>query len=1171
MGDIISLLSSETDNIVAPLVRGAQHEEGRRQLLIALGWDLDKLTGYPVQRLADTASVIGEKAAELGRLATTPPTDLAAVEDRLRELGALFTAIRRLDALANAASVRLPQDVLDALGAIGQELVEFLILEYLSSYRPLAHDVARVLTLIDASEDYGANLTPPIGGGNGRPVYRLPAAPPRFRLDRLGEVLVDPVAMLRAEYLRAAELTTSDGARVVASRIYRRIAPLLVAIGAEVTDGTDVPGAAQRDPWRTLAIGFALSPKDPGAKVGALLQLLSDEEGGARLVVTPTGWTDHRVEGRWWAIEIAVSGQVGEFALGRTGVTLPSDATGLTLRTALERFPAANGEPTVIGVPAGTRLELGVVRVGGVLDLTTAEWDAQLEIELRACALAIGATEGDGFLASVLPRNGMRAPFDFGVTWSRSRGLRLKGSASLAVSIPVHVRLGSLNVHMIDLAIAGDNAAVSVTAAATVDVTLGPATASVQGLGIRGVLTFPPKGGNLGAAEGAIASKAPDGVGLSLNAAGVTGGGYLVADHDRGVYSGAVELAFRGVTITGVGLITTSPDEFSLVVLMAARGFPPVQLGFGFLLTGVGGLVAVNRTIAVDEVRAGLASGALDGLLFPTDVAATGPQIVADLQRYFPPRPGQYVIGPMVEVEWGERGVLRAALAVLIEFPAPMRVVLAGRARLTLPSEDAASVDVQLDVLGNADLGARELALDAVLRNSRVGPFTLTGRAVLRASWGSQPAFLLAVGGFHPRFAAPPGLPALRRLTIALGDGDNPRLRLECYLALTSNTAQFGARLDLAVAANIPLLGIFALRATIGFDALFQFDPFRFEVDVSIGVALTWNQRPFLVVYLDVTLSGPRPWHAVGAARFELFGSHTIRFEITVGDAAQVEGGGHTRLLDSLMEEFSRPSSWSSQLPDGETIVTLAEQAAKNADVLVHPLGALTMRQRLAPLDVRVDRIGADRVVDEQRTITIAEAGIGRLSAWTAVRDFFAPAEFQDLSDDEKLSRPSFEELTAGACLAGRAVVGPASWRSSTVQFETHELAADPLDGGLVEVDTRREALDQERVERQLAGAAVAIVEEQPYLGPALDVALVPATYAVVDDRTLSPARDDRGDLAFLSSYTDAEDRRRVVALRDGGLDGHVRRAPATALRVVETPEMFAQSHAPDPPLSAMR
>ena len=58
---------------------------------------------------------------------------------------------------------------------------------------------------------------------------------------------------------------------------------------------------------------------------------------------------------------------------------------------------------------------------------------------------------------------------------------------------------------------------------------------------------------------------------------------------------------------------------FSLVVIIAAEGFPPIQLGFGFTLTGIGGLLGINRTCNEEFLRAGLKNKTLDDVLFPAD------------------------------------------------------------------------------------------------------------------------------------------------------------------------------------------------------------------------------------------------------------------------------------------------------------------------------------------------------------------------------------------------------------------------------------------------------------------------------------------------------------------------------------------------------------------------
>ena len=47
-----------------------------------------------------------------------------------------------------------------------------------------------------------------------------------------------------------------------------------------------------------------------------------------------------------------------------------------------------------------------------------------------------------------------------------------------------------------------------------------------------------------------------------------------------------------------------------------------MQLGLGFMLVGVGGLLGINRTVAVEALRAGLKTGALGAVLSPPDPKA---------------------------------------------------------------------------------------------------------------------------------------------------------------------------------------------------------------------------------------------------------------------------------------------------------------------------------------------------------------------------------------------------------------------------------------------------------------------------------------------------------------------------------------------------------------------
>jgi hypothetical protein len=289
----------------------------------------------------------------------------------------------------------------------------------------------------------------------------------------------------------------------------------------------------------------------------------------------------------------------------------------------------------------------------------------------------------------------------------------------------------------------------------------------------------------------------------------------------------------------------------------------------------------------------------------------------------------------------------------------------------------------------------------------------------------------------HPRFQPPPGFPTLDRIAVALATGDNPRIRLEGYLALTANTAQVGARLEIWARE-----GGVSLEGTVGFDALFHFDPFEFVADVGGRVALRKGGNTLAAVGLDMTLTGPRPWHAWGKAKVEiLFVKYAVHFDARFGRDTPPPMPAPVDVAALLVAAAGDARNWSGELPRGERPLVSLRPAASEA-VLVHPLAELTLRQRVVPLDVTITHFGGTRVAGERRFTITGVSLRGEDVEPTAVTEPFAPAQFFDLSDDEALSRPSFEALRAGARLPappprlGKPIATP-------IAYET--LVLDPL------------------------------------------------------------------------------------------------------------------------------
>src|SRR5262249_7888947 len=129
---------------------------------------------------------------------------------------------------------------------------------------------------------------------------------------------------------------------------------------------------------------------------------------------------------------------------------------------------------------------------------------------------------------------------------------------------------------------------------------------------------------NLGPLNLDLGFKPPTGVGLAVDGGGFKGGGFLRFEPELAQYSGSLELEFRDqLTVKAIGLLNTrlpnGQSGFSLLIVISSE-FTPIQLGFGFKLNGVGGLLGLNRTAKIDRLASGLRDNTLNNILFPTNV-----------------------------------------------------------------------------------------------------------------------------------------------------------------------------------------------------------------------------------------------------------------------------------------------------------------------------------------------------------------------------------------------------------------------------------------------------------------------------------------------------------------------------------------------------------------------
>ena len=246
----------------------------------------------------------------------------------------------------------------------------------------------------------------------------------------------------------------------------------------------------------------------------------------------------------------------------------------------------------------------------------------------------------------------------------------------------------------------------------------------------------------------------------------------------------------------------------------------------------------------------------------------------------------------------------------------------------------------------------------------------------------------------------------MKRLGIALLSGDNPRLMAQAYFAVTSNTVQSGAKVELyAEACGFNIYGY------LGYDLLVQFSPFHFIADIYAGLALRDGDDVLMGIDVHCELSGPQPWNANGDASIDiLFFSVSIGFNVTWGDDAPSLPAQTVDVLSLVVGAANDDRNWRAVLPaDGTQTVTLRQTDPDPGTVLLHPFGALTVSQKIAPLAYAIDRFGNQKPTGDT-TFAMTWAG----GATDDAREEFAVANFTTMSDDQKLSRASFEQLKSG-------------------------------------------------------------------------------------------------------------------------------------------------------------
>ena len=703
----------------------------------------------------------------------------------------------------------------------------------------------------------------------------------------------------------------------------------------------------------------------------------------------------------------------------------------------------------------GTGISMSVKSIGFKLDLAASpSFDFGFGFDIKKLSLSF-AGGGDGFLAKLLPSDPISFDADLGVAYSKQKGFSITGAIGGEITFELNKTISIITLKSVTIRFDGGfnsdgGAFISIKGTVAVGAKLGPLSAVVSGIGVELKLLF---GKAMGDKPGNLSKDVrlepnfvmPTGVGLSLDASVISGGGFLSIENGR--YFGVLQLKIMDFGISVIGLLDTKDASgeplksgYSLLLIVCFN-LPPIQLGFGFVLTGIGGLLALNRTIALEELRSQMRERALGHIMFPTDPVAQAPTIEKSLSKIFPPADGIFVIAPMVQIGWGSpTPLIKVELGLMFELPSFNKIVLIARLRMALPNEEKAVAVINLDALGILQFDEGKFSLDAQLYDSRITELKLSGEMALRLNWKGKKEFLFSMGGYHPAFVAPPGFPKLERMAATLAIGNWFSLRLEAYVAVTSNSFQFGARCDLQATLG-PIKG----KASLYFDTLIYFNPFRLQIDIGASISVSIGSVTLLAISFSGHISGPSPWYISGEASFKILGiGFSFKLEATIGKPAPPEQLDPVDVGSLLLDEVDVPENWSALPPDGYSALImrgLSEDEETHREVVVHPMGSLQFNQKVVPLGVDLEKFG-DAPIGSGKKFFINEVRLGGSDGVApaqtdALTEDFAPAQFFNFTETEKLKSPSFEEYESGFRVCFEGLDYEDSSRETDFEYET--------------------------------------------------------------------------------------------------------------------------------------
>lgn len=553
-------------------------------------------------------------------------------------------------------------------------------------------------------------------------------------------------------------------------------------------------------------------------------------------------------------------------------------------------------------------------------------------------------------------------------------------------------------------------------------------TFSFEDLGLGFGLSFLKKGGSIGDWDFDSRFRFPSAIGIAIECPAVEGGGFISYDSESAELIGAIELTILkkfGVSALVIcNLGTREGQIFSFVGMLSVSFKPGIPLGMGFSLTRIGGALGLNRMLDREGIMKGVRSGTLQSVFFVENIKEHLSEIKTSVKTYFPEKKGQFFLGLLARISF--EPIVDVNFGLLLQLPKPVEIIIVGVLHVGI--EDAEDV-IELNVCFAGGINFAEgIWFDASIVNSHIVGIQLFGDMAFRLFWGGKTrGFILSLGGFHPSYTPEKGMMVsdMKRVGMQL-DYKILKISLQTYLAITSNTFQIGARLDLLVGWEK-----FGISGYAGFDCLFQFDPFMFMFDLYAGMAVKIGSVKLLSIDLALGIEGPQPWRIKGTAKFWLLLIPIpISFDLVWGDEAQSLPEKTVEVYPLLIAELHNSRNWTVKenlLTDMQ--VNFGEMTQTTDRIVLQPYDQISFKQSAVPFcdekkEENSNALEKMELYNGMLPIDFSAINLENISINNNPIEYeyehadFAPSLYQNLSLEQKLESPSYLQWRSGFTLS---------------------------------------------------------------------------------------------------------------------------------------------------------